>query len=276
MIDSAFRVAILDMYEGAANQGMRSIQDILRDFAKQNNLLLYFEVFNVRSKAEVPSLEFDAYISTGGPGSPLDSEGEDWETAFFGFVDKLMVFNRSKAENKKPLFLICHSYQLFCRYYGLAEVKKRKSNSFGIFPVHKTEFGFDEDFLSQLADPYWAVDSRDYQVIKVNIDKLEAFGAKVLSREKIRPHVPLERAVMAVRFSNYIFGTQFHPEADPEGMLYYFSDPEKKKQVIDKHGEEKFLDMMRHLNNYDHILLTRNTIIPNFLKSALQYKSVFA
>jgi GMP synthase-like glutamine amidotransferase len=46
-------------------------------------------------------------------------------------------------------------------------------------------------------------------------------GVTILRLEKERPHVNLERAIMAIRFSKEVFGTQFHPEADGEGMLRY-------------------------------------------------------
>lgn len=274
MNPTVFRFAMLDMYDGHENQGKRSVEAIVHEFAKANELELTYHIYDTRGKAEVPDLSYDAYLSTGGPGSPLESEGSEWEAAFFGFVEKLRAHNRSDAENKKPLFLICHSFQLFCRYYGLAKVGLRKSTSFGLFPIHKTEAGREEPFFSNLPDPFWAADHRDYQVTQVNHDRMEEFGARLLCREKIRPHVPLERAVMAIRFNDFIFGTQFHPEADPAGMLHYLSLPEKREQVINKYGEGKLEQMYAHLNHPGQLILTRNTVIPSFLQSALSFKMV--
>jgi imidazoleglycerol phosphate synthase glutamine amidotransferase subunit HisH len=34
-----------------------------------------------------------------------------------------------------------------------------------------------------------------------------------------RDHVQYERAIMAVRFTDYFVGTQFHPEADPVSFV---------------------------------------------------------
>lgn len=271
---TVFRFAMLDMYDGHENQGKRSIEAIVHEFAEANDLELEYHIYDTRGKAEVPDLSYDAYLSTGGPGSPLESEGSEWEKQFFGFVDRLCAHNRSEAENKKPLFLICHSFQLFCRHYKLADVGLRKSTSFGIFPVHKTNQGMEEPFFINLPDPFQAADHRDFQVTKVNHEKMREFGAKLICREKIRPHVPLERAVMAVRFTDYIFGTQFHPEADPAGMLHYFSLPEKRAQVISKYGEEKLEQMLSLLNDPDQLILTRNSVIPAFLQSALSFKLV--
>ena len=112
------------------------------------------------------------------------------------------------------------------------------------------------------------VDSRAWQVVQPKKKKLEAMGAKILNLEKKRPHIPLERAVMSIRFSNEIFGTQFHPEADAEGMRYYFQQEEKRNQIIEEYGEAKYLNIIEHLDDEDKIMLTQDVIIPGFLRDA--------
>jgi homoserine O-succinyltransferase len=77
------RVAILDMYEGFENQGMRGLRDILYQFGENNNLDLTWDEYDVRLKNETPDTSYDIYISTGGPGSPLESIGSDWENAYY-------------------------------------------------------------------------------------------------------------------------------------------------------------------------------------------------
>ena len=161
--------------------------------------------------------------------------------------------------------MICHSFQLACLHWDLACVTKRRSTSFGILPIFKTKSGEQETLFEGLNDPFYAVDSRDYQVIGPKEWKLDTLDGKVLCREKIRPNVPLERAVMAIRFSNEIFGTQFHPEADAEGMMRYFLRNDKRELVIKKHGKKKYLDMIEHLDDDDKIMKTNHTIIPRFL-----------
>jgi hypothetical protein len=73
---------------------------------------------------------------------------------------------------------------------------------------------------------------------------------------------------MAIRFSPEIFGTQFHPEADVIGMKFYFGQEEKKKQIVQNHGIGKYEEMLAGLMDNDKILLTHQTIIPQFLKQA--------
>ena len=69
---------------------------------------------------------------------------------------------------------------------------------------------------------YYGVDSRLWQLVKPKRGVFNHHGAKILSLEKIRTHVEYERAIMAIRFSPEMVGTQFHPEAEPEAMLSLF------------------------------------------------------
>ena len=264
------KVAILDLYEGFENQGMRCIRELLNQFAEFNHVELHKEEFEVRLQKQVPSLDFDVYISTGGPGSPLESEGSEWEDAYFGWLKKVENFNGNDANIiKKQVFFICHSFQLVCRHYNLGEVAKRKSTSFGVFPMHYLREAHNEPVFAGLADPFYAVDSRDYQVIQPNHNKLRQMGASILAIEKMRPHIPLERAIMAIRFNENMIGTQFHPEADAIGMSLHLQTPDKKKTVIENHSEEKWASMIEQLNDPDKILHTYAHIIPNFLQQAV-------
>jgi homoserine O-succinyltransferase len=264
-----FRIAILDMYDGYENEGMRCIKKIITTFGETEGLELQYEVFNVRQKLEIPSMDFHAYISTGGPGNPAPV-GEAWERKYFHFLDGILNYNSNRHNRtKKHLFLICHSFQMACIHWQLARVSKRRKTSFGTFPVHKTSFGRKDNLLNQLDDPFWIVDSRDFQVTQPNQVVMDHMKAKILCLEKIRPHVQLERAVMAIRFSNEIVGTQFHPEADAEGMLRYFLRDDKRISITANHGEQKYNDMIEHLNDPDKILMTESVMIPSFLKNAL-------
>jgi len=264
----SLNVAILDLYNNAPNEGMRCIQQLIRQTAQQQGVELPYRIFNVRAGDELPGLEYDVYVSSGGPGSPLASD-EPWERHYFGLIDRLLEHNRTHR-TKKYLFLICHSFQLVCRHWNLGVVSKRRSTSFGIFPMHPTEDGHTEPFFSALPSPFYAVDSRDFQVTQPNWKRLDELGAKVLCLEKIRPHVPLDRAVMAIRFTQEIFGTQFHPEADADGMLRYFQTEEKRSQIIENHGEAKYEEMVTHLRDPDKILLTEAVILPSFLEFAIR------
>ena len=87
--------------------------------------------------------------------------------------------------------------------------------------------------------------------------------------EKERAHVLLERAVMAVRFTPEVFGTQFHPEADGEGILRYMRTDERKRQVVNTFGEAKYDEMVRLLADPTTIERTEAIIVPTFLRRAV-------
>lgn len=264
------KVAILDLYEGQPNQGMRCLREILAQYGKDQDLGIQCDEFEVRLQQQVPDLTYDIYISSGGPGSPLESENSEWEQKYFNWFQQIEQFNDSPLSYpKKQVFFICHSFQLICRHFGLAHVTNRKSTAFGVFPIHMQPEGSNEPIFSGLSDPFFAVDSRNYQVIQPDPERLEQTGAHILAIEKERPHVPLERAIMAIRFNQYMVGTQFHPEADASGMSMYLQREDRKKTVIAEHGEEKWHSMIEQLNDPDKIRWTYSHVIPNFLDYAL-------
>ncbi|AUD01599.1 type 1 glutamine amidotransferase [Spirosoma pollinicola] len=265
---SLVKIAVLDMNNNHANEGMRCILHSIRNIQGNEHAELAFDVFDVRANNEIPDLDYDVYISSGGPGSPLAST-DAWEAHYFDLIDKIFAWNLQN-ERKKYVFLICHSFQLVVRHLDLGTLSKRKSTSFGIFPVHKTDEGDTESLLEGLPDPFYAVDSRDYQITSPNAERMEEISAEILCLEKIRPHVLLDRAVMAMRFSPEVIGTQFHPEADNEGMLRYFLQPEKRNHIISNFGKEKYDDMVAYLQDPDKIALTESVILPGFLRQAIR------
>ncbi|MCX6206960.1 MAG: GMP synthase [Bacteroidetes bacterium] len=264
------KIAVLDLYEGFPNQGMRCIQEIVEHWAETNNISFTYHTYNVRQDLVVPDLSYDIYISSGGPGSPIETEGEPWDNLYMDWLQRMEAWNNDVTNAvKKHVFFICHSFQLACRYYGIAEVCKRKSTSFGVFPIHRMHEGENETVFQGMRDPFYAVDSRDYQVISPNHQKLRKMGAQILAIEKHRPHVPYERAIMSIRFNDYFIGTQFHPEADAIGMSMYLQREDKKAGVIENHGEAKWRSMVEQLQDPEKIMWTYKNILPNFLNLAV-------
>ena len=260
---SRLRLAILDLYNGIPNQGMRCIRQIVERFSDAVD----YQVFDVRAQHELPDLSFDIYISSGGPGDPREGDGQ-WEVAWGEWFDAVRAHNAT-SEDKKFVFFICHSFQMAVHHLSMAEVTPRRSLSFGTFPMHITEEGADAPIFQGLDDPFTAADFRRYQVVQPNAERMAELGATVLAIEKDRPHVALERATMAIRWTPEIVGTQFHPEADAEGMLEHFSRPDIKAEVIAEHGRDKWLSLMADLSDEAKIARTHDAIIPGFLRRAI-------
>ncbi|MBO6185729.1 MAG: GMP synthase [Chryseobacterium sp.] len=261
------RIALLDMNNNHTNQGFKNIKEISENFKKQSEENISITSFDVRHKNEIPNIEnFDIFISSGGPGNP-HREGFEWEQKFADFLDSVYEYNKDN-DAKKYLFLICHSFQLASIHWDLGNICKRKSYSFGVQPIHKTEEGEAEFLFKNLPDPFFAVDSRAYQFIEPNVERFEELSMKMVAIEKSRPHIDLERAIMAVRFSDEIFGTQFHPEANPDGMLENLKDEKNKEAMIENYGMEKYLETVDRINDEDKIVLTQSQILPRFLSDA--------
>ena len=56
MNEHTIKIAILDMYNGEPNQGMRCIIDIINRF----NHIVSFKIFDIRRKSEIPKIkDFD-------------------------------------------------------------------------------------------------------------------------------------------------------------------------------------------------------------------------
>lgn len=261
------RMALLDMNNNRVNQGFKNITEISEAFKESCSENVTIDTFDVRFKNEIPDIhDFDIFISSGGPGDP-HKEGLEWEDKFSYFLDQIFEHNASHT-SKKYLFLICHSFQVASIHWKLGNICKRKSYSFGVMPIHKTEDGEQEFLFQNLPEPFYAVDSRAYQFIKPDYARLEELGMKIVGIEKFRPHINLERAVMAIRFSEEIFGTQFHPEANPAGMIENLKDEKNKQAMIDSFGMEKYLETIDRIDDPDKILLTQAQIIPGFLQFA--------
>jgi GMP synthase - Glutamine amidotransferase domain len=278
MFDTEYRplkIAVLDLNAGHPNQGMRCIREVVHRWAAEKNVDILYDVFDVRVKNEIPDLSYDIYISSGGPGDPLSTRFDDWDIQWNRWLGDVVRWNNNPDNTiKKFVFLICHSFQLAARYFNAGLICKRKSTSFGTFPVHILPEAVEDPVFRNLKNPFYAVDSRDFQLIQPNIELLHDMGAYITCIEKERPHVPYERAVMGIRFSDYIFGTQFHPEADAEGMSQHFQEPQKRETVIQNHGPEKLARMLEHLNDPDKIHWTNKNLIPNFLNEAYNHLGV--
>lgn len=260
------KLALLNMYDAVPNQGMRALREILDTYSSE----IDYTEFDVRGKHEIADTSFDLYLSSGGPGNPTEGDGI-WDKNWKGLVQDLWDHNK-KAPNpkdRKYMFFICHSFQMACAYFQLGAITRRHTTSFGIYPCTKTASGKKDDLLKGVADRYYVFDSRDWQLIQPQLATFRKRGARILSLEKMRDHVEYERAIMAVRFSPEFVGTQYHPEADPDGMKLHFSKPENKAIVVKNYSEQKYKNMMKSLANPERVERTYHAIIPAFINNAI-------
>lgn len=257
---SPIRIAILDLYDGVPNMGMRCILAILDEWTIEKKYTTSITVFKTRAESEIPDNDFDIYISSGGPGSPIDSKNDAWDILYTTWLDQMYAL-------QKPVLLICHSFQIACRHFDLGSVCLRRSRQIGILPVHTL---IEDDLFNGLQETFYTLESRSYQIIAPNDDKIRSMNAKIIALEKMRPTVPLERAIMGIKFSDKMYGVQFHPEAALHELVNYFNDPLTKQSIIEEFSEEKWEKIVQHLDETSPINTTYNHFIPNFLDKALK------
>lgn len=265
------KITTLDLYNNERNEGMRCIREIVTDVINSSSDLdITYDVFETRYKGELPDLSYDIFISSGGPGSPFEDQDKKWDKDYFNLLDEIWTHNQKDNDQKKFMFFICHSFQMMARYFQFGNVNQRFINSFGVMPFEKTSDGSEDVILKSLTDPFYAADIRHWQVTEPNQKMINEFGAKILSWEIPEKENVNNPAITSVRISDEIVGTQFHPEADPESMLFHFKQDERKDFIIKRYNEEKYNEMIEWLKHPDKIKLTRKTVIPSFLNSAIQ------
>jgi len=264
------RVALLDLYDDYPNTEIKNFLDLIAGFNSAHHLNLTCDVFDVRGKIEVPGTEYDIYISSGGPGSPVDSEGSAWEERYFALIDQLNAHNQKAHSQKKHVLFVCHSFQLMCRRLGLGTVNQRDDESFGIYPVYQTKAGYTEVLFAGLQQPFYTMDMREWQVVNADEAKMAALGAALVAIEMERKDAGLPRAMMAVRFNPYFFGTQFHPEVEPGLLKTQMMDEKHKEKFITEYGEGLYHNILQKLGDETKLQKTYHTLVPAFLSEAVK------
>ena len=265
------KIATIDLYNNERNEGIRCIKEIVSEVQNRyKEQEITYQVFDTRFKDEIAGIDNDIFISSGGPGSPFEGEGTKWEKDYFNLIQKIWDHNQNNTERKKYIFFICHSFQMMGRFFKFGTVNQRHSKSFGVMPFSLTKEGKTDNILKGLSNPFYAADIRQFQVIDPDEKVLKELRAKILSYEIIDDDDKAKPALAAVRISDEIVGTQFHPEADPESMLYHFKQDERKKQVVEKFGEERYNEMIEILERPETIQKTREIVLPSFLNTAIE------
>ena len=97
--EKSIRIARLDLYQGYENQGMRCIREIINQWSEVNELDVILDEFDVRQKLSLPDFSYDLYISSGGPGSPLESIEEEWDIQYMEWLKNMLLYNNN-TENE--------------------------------------------------------------------------------------------------------------------------------------------------------------------------------
>ncbi len=100
---------------------------------------------------------YDVYISSGGPGDPLSTRFDDWDINWNRWFSDVLRWNDNPSNSvKKFVFLICHSFQMACRHFNAGLICKRRSTSFGVFPMHVMPEAVSDPVFKNLKNPFLA------------------------------------------------------------------------------------------------------------------------
>ncbi len=254
------KIAILDLYDNEPNIGISAIKEIISAHSPTHQ----FQVFEIRQKDEwIDFMEWDVIISSGGPGDPSDNFS--WAEKWKNLMQSILDYNK-EALTPKPIFMICFSFQLFCHHFELGVASKRDQPAYGSFSCQLTPYGKKDIIMAPLSDPFQIADFRSYQITQPHAKNLKKFRAKILALEKQQPQTNKAQALMAVRFSSYAYGTQFHPEANGDKVKENFHLEKEKLQSF--LGNKQYEKAVKKLENIDGINKTQAIILPRFLDFA--------
>lgn len=258
------------MNNGVANQATRCFRRIVDAFGQRvrnvnPGVELVFKHVQPRNLGELPSHEDDLVLSSGGPGSPLDGYDDAWCVGFRKYLDHVVDKNTADTATAPKMLVVCHSFQLTVLHFAVATMRKRAALKFGLMPAYMTREGERADFLAPFGYRLFCWEHRNWEAVELDSKKLSALRGEVLAKETHEGGANKGEAILALRFSPGIAGTQFHPEADKPGVMNWIERPEHKVAVQDAYGEALYDRMVKSLGNPDRLAKTFALLIPGWL-----------
>ena len=230
-------VALIDLNAAHNNHGIPSIIAMIE--AADCNV----HRFEPRVEGTLPGPGFDAYILSGGPGSPL--EDAPWRHELLGAIQ----------EWRAPVVGVCMGFQILAQVHGWT-VQQLSRPRFGVHRVRLTKKGRTDPFLVPLGDEAAAFEQRRFGVFA----PARKIGDILATSSR--------GDVTAARFSPGVVGVVFHPEAAPGlvGRLFTEDNPVREK-LLERHGPEKLRRMIDLIPRLERPF---QTILPGFLRQALR------
>jgi GMP synthase-like glutamine amidotransferase len=264
------RIALIDMNNGVENQAMRCLRSIATRFhehTKASNPQLEMEIVHVspRDKGEAPPDDCHLYLSSGGPGSPYDGDGQQWTTDYYRFLDNIVDENIAKGEAARGLFGVCYSYEMIVRHFKLATMAPRATRKFGVMPVYMTNKGRAHPLLQPFGDRLFAFEHRNWEAIDLDETQLAKLGGKVLALESREGQSDKGRAILGFDAAPGVETVQFHPEADRPGVVAWVSRPDQAAAFREAYGDETYERMLKTLDDPNRLARTFAILIPGWM-----------
>ena len=230
-------VALIDLNARHTNHGVSSITSMIEAAG------CTVHRFEPRVEGSLPGPGFDAYILSGGPGSPL--EDAPWRHELLAAIEQWQA----------PVVGVCMGFQILAQVYGWT-VQQLSRPRFGIHRLKLTRAGRRDPILVRLERGAAAFEQRRFGVFAPS-----APGGSILATSE-------QGDVTAARFAPGILGVVFHPEAPPGlvGRLLTEDTPVRDK-LLERHGPDKLRRMEALIPKLESPF---QTILPGFLRQALR------
>lgn len=257
------------MNNGHVNQAIRCLRGIAAEFferVRTYNPDLRCELVEISPRdtnLAIPT-DCDLYLSSGGPGSPFDGDGEPWTFDYAHFLDGVVDSVIRGGSDQRSLFAICYSFEVVVRHYALAQIVPRVDRKFGIMPIYTTKVGQQHPLLAPFGDRLFAFEHRNWEAVDVDERKLAAFGGAVLALES-RDGASKGRAILGLDVAPGVEAVQFHPEADRAGVVNWIARPEQAAAFKANYGEVTYQAMLRTLDDPRRLARTYALVIPRWL-----------
>lgn len=264
------RLCLIDMNNGHENQAMRCLRLIATQFhahARRWNPGLELEIVHVspRDKREAPPVDCDLYLSSGGPGSPYEHDGDRWVTDYSRFLDGIVDETIGRGPSARAVFAVCYSFEMIVRHFKVAEMAPRQSRKFGVMPVYTTAAGREHPLLAPFGERLFAFEHRNWEAIGLDESTLGKLGGKLLARESREGRDDKGQAVLALDCAPGIECVQFHPEADRAGVVAWVARPDQAKAFREAYGDETYERMLKTLDDPSRLARTFALLIPGWL-----------
>lgn len=264
------RVCLIDMNNGHENQAIRCFRSLISHFGehmRRSNPELGLEVVYVspRDKQDVPPRDCDLYLSSGGPGSPFDGDGDPWFKGYAGFLDWMVECNLATPGQAPGLFGVCYSFEMIVRHFAVATMAPRASRKFGVMPVYTTASGREHPLLTPFHDRLFAFEHRNWEAIDPDLDRLAKLGGSILAQESREGQDDKGRAVLALDAAPGVETVQFHPEADRAGVVAWVSRPDQAAAFREAYGDLTYERMLKTLDDPNRLARTFALLIPGWM-----------
>ena len=206
---------------------------IIHYLGKTNTTMKVIDIVNDQKLPNIRSAE--RFIITGS--HAMVSQELEWSVKLEKYIQKI-------AKKQIPLLGICYGHQLIAKALGGKSNFNPKGKEIGKVTIKISKNGLDDPLFKNFPKIFNAFETHYQSVIQL------PHKAVVLASNMKDKH-------QAVRFTNKIWGVQFHPEFDKNVMNEYIVNQEKSLKNLD-------FNINKLLNNIEECK-TSHKILLNFL-----------